>query len=213
MKQTDVTHIILDPKSPRDARVLYAAGFGTGRVEIHRRRQVLDLEEQRHQGRRALRVAARHRRQRRRSTSSSRAGATTAASATTRTAPSTAPPTAPKAGAQVRCPSRASTAPTASPSTPTIQTVSTSPAGAATPRAAARTAASGSRPTPARPGRIRSTKNEYCYDVTIDPTNPNTLFTCGFESSRLPQSTTVARLGGASRASTSNGATASSWTR
>jgi hypothetical protein len=30
MPETDVTHIILDPKSPADARVLYAAGFGTG---------------------------------------------------------------------------------------------------------------------------------------------------------------------------------------
>ena len=30
MAETDVTHIVLDPKSPKDARVLYAAGFGTG---------------------------------------------------------------------------------------------------------------------------------------------------------------------------------------
>lgn len=30
MTETDVTHIVIDPKSPRDARVLYATGFGTG---------------------------------------------------------------------------------------------------------------------------------------------------------------------------------------
>ena len=30
MRQTDITHIILDPKSPKEARTLYASGFGTG---------------------------------------------------------------------------------------------------------------------------------------------------------------------------------------
>ena len=30
MPQTAATHILLDPASPADARVLYAAGFGRG---------------------------------------------------------------------------------------------------------------------------------------------------------------------------------------
>ena len=30
MAETAATHIILDPKSPKGARVLYVAGFGTG---------------------------------------------------------------------------------------------------------------------------------------------------------------------------------------
>ena len=45
MDETGATHILLDPTSPVDARVLYVAGFGRGSLQEFRRRAHLGAEE------------------------------------------------------------------------------------------------------------------------------------------------------------------------
>ena len=183
MEESAITHVLLDPKSPRGSRTLYAAALGRGVYKSNDNGRTWTLKnaglaaDPRNQpfawrltlvedGTLYLVVARRSERGR--------------TSATATTARSTAPPTAPRRGSRFPCPA-GRTDRTASPSTRT------------NPRRLYLAAWGVTHPDGDTGGGIFLstdagatwrpvlTEAQHVYDVTVDPRDPTVLYASGFD--------------------------------